>query len=74
MQRYIAKRTGQGPIPVYRVFTGYPADHIVNDASISWEGKEVYISGPPPMVDHTIRQLMINTEIDALDIECDSFV
>ncbi|TEA79936.1 FAD-binding oxidoreductase [Allopusillimonas ginsengisoli] len=55
-------------------FEGYPADHIVNDASISWEDKEVYISGPPPMVDYTVRQLMINTEIDLADVKCDSFV
>jgi len=60
--------------PHVEFFKGYPADHIVNDASIRWEDKEVYISGPPPMVDHTVRQLMINTEIDAQDIKCDSFV
>lgn len=60
--------------PHVEFFEGYPANHIVDDAKINWKDKEVYISGPPPMVDYTVRQLMINTEIDLADIKCDSFV
>lgn len=55
-------------------FKGYPADHIVKSAELNWSDKEVYISGPPAMVDYTVRQLMIHTEIDIADIKCDSFV
>lgn len=52
---------------------GYPVDRLMAREDIDWAAAAVYVTGPPAMVAHTLRTLLMETDIEPGAISSDNF-